>query len=230
MIRGSLLLSGRALKKTYSSDDPKNPGVEVLKGLDVDIYAGEAVCIMGSSGAGKSTLLHLLGALDRPTSGTVSFKDQDLSKFTDDQLSNFRNKSMGFVFQFHHLLAEFSALENVMMPALIGGESFRSAKNAAESLLVELGLKERLHHRPSAMSGGESQRVAIARALVRQPAVIFADEPTGNLDQKTGQTVQRLLFDLQVKLKITLIAVTHDPEFARKFPKVRTLRDGQWLG
>jgi len=230
MIRGNLLLSGRGLKKTYSSEDPKNAGVEVLKGLDIDIYTGEAVCIMGSSGAGKSTLLHLLGALDRPSGGSVAFKDQDLSKLSDDQLSSFRNKSMGFVFQFHHLLAEFSALENVMMPALIGGEGFRAARVAAESLLVDLGLRDRLHHRPSAMSGGESQRVAIARALVRKPAVIFADEPTGNLDQKTGQTVQRLLFDLQVKHKVTLVAVTHDPEFARKFPKVRTLRDGQWLG
>jgi lipoprotein-releasing system ATP-binding protein len=230
MIKGSVLLSGRALKKTYSVDDPKNPGVEVLKGIDIDIYAGDAVCIMGSSGAGKSTLLHLLGALDRPTEGAVSFKDQDLSKLNDDQLSHFRNTSMGFVFQFHHLLAEFSALENVMMPALIGGIGFRTAKLEAESLLVDLGLKERLHHRPSAMSGGESQRVAIARALVRKPAVIFADEPTGNLDQRTGLTVQRLLFDLQVKHKVTLVAVTHDPEFARKFPKVRTLRDGQWLG
>jgi lipoprotein-releasing system ATP-binding protein len=183
---------------------------------------------MGSSGAGKSTLLHLLGALDRATSGVVKFQDQDLSRLSDDGLSEFRNKSMGFVFQFHHLLSEFSALENVMMPALIGGVSFSSAKKTAQRLLVDLGLQDRLHHRPSALSGGESQRVAIARALVREPAVIFADEPTGNLDQKTGQTVQRLLFDLQAKHKVTLVAVTHDPEFARKFPKVRSIRDGQW--
>jgi lipoprotein-releasing system ATP-binding protein len=225
---GTLLISGRGLKKVYKSEGQENLGVEVLKGLDIDIYSGEAICIMGSSGAGKSTLLHLLGALDRPSLGTVRFKDKDLTKLSDDELSRFRNKSMGFVFQFHHLLAEFSALENVMMPLLIGGESFSSSRKAAEDLLKELGLGHRLDHRPSAMSGGESQRVAIARALIRNPSIIFADEPTGNLDQKNGQAVQKLLFDLQMKRRLTLVAVTHDAEFARRFPKIRTLRDGLW--
>jgi len=228
-----MLISARGIKKSYWSEtSAKEAGssvsVDVLKGLDIDIYAGETVCIMGSSGAGKSTLLHLLGALDRPTSGKVQFRNQDLFSFSDDQLSEFRNKTMGFVFQFHHLLAEFSALENVMMPALIGGQNFKMAREVSEGLLRELGLVDRMHHRPSAMSGGEQQRVAIARALIRRPAVIFADEPTGNLDQKTGQQVQALLFELQRRHHLTLVAVTHDMDFARKFPKIRTLRDGQW--
>ena len=183
---------------------------------------------MGNSGAGKSTLLHLLGALDRPTAGTVKFRGQDIFSFNDDKLSTFRNRAMSFVFQFHHLLSEFSALENVMMPALIGNESFKKAKGLAESLLKELGLGIDFHHRPNALSGGEQQRVAIARALIRRPAVIFADEPTGNLDQKNGGQVQSILFDMQKKHGLTLVTVTHDYEFARRFPKVRTLRDGQW--
>jgi lipoprotein-releasing system ATP-binding protein len=222
-------MTARGIKKSYRSEDPTaEVSVDVLKGIDVDIQMGDAICIMGSSGAGKSTLLHILGALDRPSDGQVFFRNQNLSGMTDDQLSDFRNKTMGFVFQFHHLLSEFTALENVMMPALIGGARPRSASKTAEVLLRELGLGSRLHHRPSAMSGGEQQRVAIARALVREPAIIFADEPTGNLDQKTGSQVQSLLFELQKRHKLTLVAVTHDQEFAKKFPKVRTLRDGQW--
>jgi lipoprotein-releasing system ATP-binding protein len=235
MIRDNkILISAIGIKKTYTSEpDPHLPKnaistIEVLKGLDLDIYIGEAVCIMGSSGAGKSTLLHILGALDRPTIGTVQFRNHNLFSLNDDQLSVFRNRSMGFVFQFHHLLSEFTALENVMMPALIGGSGFREARTHGEQLLRELGLSDRMHHRPSAMSGGEQQRVAIARALVRQPAVVFADEPTGNLDQKNGQQVQNLLFELQKRRGLTLVAVTHDFEFARKFPKLKTLRDGQW--
>ncbi|MDZ4677866.1 MAG: ABC transporter ATP-binding protein [Oligoflexia bacterium] len=230
----NILISARGIKKTYTSEpDPSLPKnaitkIDVLRGLDLDIYIGEAVCIMGSSGAGKSTLLHLLGALDRPSSGTVHFRQRDIFALNDDQLSVFRNKTMGFVFQFHHLLSEFTALENVMMPALIGGISFREARGSAEQLLKELGLQDRLHHRPATMSGGEQQRVAIARALVRQPAVVFADEPTGNLDQKNGQQVQNLLFELQKRRGLTLVTVTHDFEFARKFPKLKTMRDGQW--
>jgi lipoprotein-releasing system ATP-binding protein len=226
----SLLISARGIFKSYKPEDlaPDAVAVEVLRGLDLDIYMGDAICIMGSSGAGKSTFLHLLGALDRPTMGSVKFRNQELFSLSDDELSGFRNRSMGFVFQFHHLLAEFTALENVMMPALIGGVSSKTARSEAEELLKELGLGSRINHRPNAMSGGEQQRVAIARALVRGPAVIFADEPTGNLDQKTGQQVQNLLFDLQKRRKLTLVAVTHDQEFAKKFPKVRVLRDGQW--
>src|ERR1700722_19888870 len=162
-----MLISAKGLHKSYRSQDETVDAVavEVLRGLDIDIYAGDAICIMGSSGAGKSTLLHLLGALDRPTMGSVKFRNQDLFSMSDDELSQFRNKTMGFVFQFHHLLAEFTALENVIMPALIGGISPRIARREAEELLRELGLEKRLHHRPNAISGGEQQRVAIARAL-----------------------------------------------------------------
>ena len=216
------LMKTSGLRKSYDQ-------LEVLKGLEFELYAGEAICIMGSSGAGKSTLLHLLGALDRPSAGKVFYQDRDLFSMTDDELSLFRNRTMGFVFQFHHLLGEFSALENVMMPVLIGGGNFRDARKDAEQLLGELGLSHRLQHLPSEMSGGEQQGVAIAGALVKKPSIIFADEPTGNLDQKNGQQVQALLFDLQKKRGLTLIAVTHDYEFSRSFPKVRQLRDGQWI-
>lgn len=238
-IRGPLIRAAQ-IRKTYFDEDAKKPsfwnrkkepipGVEVLKGIDLDIFAGDKICIMGSSGAGKSTLLHILGALDRPSSGKVLFEGKDMFSMSEDQLSEFRNKQIGFVFQFHHLLSDFTALENVMMPSLIAGSGFRESRKQAELFLADLGLRDRLHHRPSEMSGGEQQRVAIARALVRRPSVIFADEPTGNLDQKTGQQVQSLLFDIQNKYGLTLIAVSHDMEFSRKFPRVLTLRDGQWF-
>ncbi len=235
------LIRAQQIRKVYAAEEEKKKkfwakrqaidvlGVEVLRGLDIEIFAGDKICIMGSSGAGKSTLLHILGALDRPTSGKVEFNGKDIFSKTDDQLSDFRNKHIGFVFQFHHLLGDFTALENVMMPSLIAGTGFRESRRQAELLLIDLGLKERMHHRPNAMSGGEQQRVAIARALIRRPSVIFADEPTGNLDQRTGQQVQALLFDIQRKYGLTLIAVSHDFEFSRKFPKVLTLRDGQWF-
>lgn len=240
--RHAPLIKCSQVEKTYSrsgSQKSWNPfgrnkkvtagdGVNVLKGIDLEVYKGESLCIMGSSGAGKSTLLHIIGTLDRPSGGEVWFDDKNLFKMSDDQLSLFRNSSIGFVFQSHHLLSEFSALENVMMPSLVANNSFADAKKDAESLLGDLGLSHRYHHRPSELSGGESQRVAIARALMRKPSLILADEPTGNLDQKNGQQVQALLFDLQRKHDLTLLAVTHDQEFARKFPKVLTLRDGQW--
>jgi lipoprotein-releasing system ATP-binding protein len=217
------LLTARDLKKSYGT-------VEVLRGVSFELYPGEAACIMGSSGAGKSTLLHLLGTLDRPSAGQVNFGDKELLRMNDDELSHFRNLKMGFVFQFHHLLAEFSALENVMMPALLGGESFSESRTHATQLLGELGLSHRLTHRPGELSGGEQQRVAIARALVRKPQVLFADEPTGNLDAKNGEAVQQILFDLQRKRQLSMVVVTHDALFARRFPRVRHLRDGQWLG
>lgn len=229
MIDNNLLISAKNIKKTYITEtEEQSAPVEVLKGIDLDIQVGESLCIMGSSGAGKSTLLHILGALDRPTEGQLFFRRQNLSTFTDDQLSEFRNRTMGFVFQFHHLLSEFTALENVMMPALIANMNFRESRVEAERLLDELGLQKRHQHRPSALSGGEQQRVAIARALIRQPAIIYADEPTGNLDQKNGQQVQDLLFDLQKKRRLTLVVVTHDSDLAKRFPKTRVMRDGKW--
>jgi lipoprotein-releasing system ATP-binding protein len=202
--------------------------LEVLRGIDLAVGAGEAACIVGSSGAGKSTLLHILGALDRPTLGKVFFKGEDLTRKTDAELADFRNRSLGFVFQFHHLLAEFTALENAMMPCRIGGLSVAESRAAAEELLEALGLRERMSHYPSELSGGEQQRVAIARALVRKPEVLMADEPTGNLDTVNGARIQDLFFELKERLRLTLVVVTHDAAFAQRFPRVLRMRDGLW--
>lgn len=202
--------------------------LEVLRGIDLEIKAGEAVCIVGSSGAGKSTLLHILGTLDKPTLGKVYFKGKDLTRECDEKLASYRNEAMGFVFQFHHLMSEFTALENVMMPCRIGGLSLRESRKEAEKLLETLGLSQRLTHHPSEMSGGEQQRVAIARALVRKPQVLFADEPTGNLDTANAARIQELFFELKARLNLTLVVVTHDSAFAQKFPRVLRMRDGLW--
>ena len=190
------------------------------------IYKGEAVCIVGSSGAGKSTLLHLLGALDNPTSGRVLFHSKSFSDYSDDELATLRNEKMGFVFQFHHLLAEFTALENVMVPCQISGMSKRAAKEKAEHLLNQIGMSHRLGHYPSELSGGENQRVAIARALVNSPEILFADEPTGNLDTQNGKMIEDLFFNLRQKLGITLIVVTHNVQFSTRFTRVIRLKDG----
>lgn len=206
-----------------------NRELEVLKGLDLRIFRGEAICIMGASGAGKSTFLQILGTLDRPTKGELYYDGISLLKKSDDELSTFRNKSMGFVFQFHHLLNEFTALENVMMPLQIAGLSQRDCEKTATKLLTFLDLRQRLGHYPKELSGGESQRVAIARALVSSPSILFADEPTGNLDSINGQKIQDLFFELKEKLNLTLIVVSHDTNFARRFPKILQLRDGMWV-
>jgi lipoprotein-releasing system ATP-binding protein len=202
--------------------------LEILKGVDLDVRAGEALCIVGSSGAGKSTLLHILGSLDQPTLGKVFFRGVDLTRQSDQALAEFRNQSMGFVFQFHHLMSEFSAIENVMMPCRIGGLDVSTSRTRARELLELLGLGDRLEHFPSELSGGEQQRVAIARALVCKPAVLFADEPTGNLDTANALRIQDLFFELKAKLNLTLVVVTHDAAFAQKFPRVLRMRDGQW--
>lgn len=219
------LLQAQCVTKSYPMGESR---LEILKGIDLNINAGEAVCIVGASGAGKSTLLHILGTLDRPTLGKVFYKQTDLTRKSESALAEFRNNSMGFVFQFHHLLGEFSALENVMMPCRIGGQSVHEAKKNAEELLTLLGLGHRMNHYPSEMSGGEQQRVAIARALVRKPEVLFADEPTGNLDTSNGHLIQDLFFDLKQKMNLTLVVVTHDQGFAQKFPRVLRMRDGLW--
>lgn len=202
--------------------------VEVLKGIDLDIYEGEAVCILGSSGAGKSTLLHILGTLDQPTLGRALYKKNDLNKQSDENLAAFRNKELGFVFQFHHLLSEFTAIENVMLPARIGGVGEREAKNRALELLKVMGLADRKNHFPSEMSGGEQQRVAVARALVQKPKIILADEPTGNLDTVNSRHIQELFFEFKRKLGLTLVVVTHDANFSFRFPRRLTLKDGHW--
>lgn len=221
------ILVARNIHKVY----PQGSGrLHILKGIDLSIRSGEAICIVGSSGAGKSTLMHILGTLDTPTEGTVHFRGRNLFEMGDEELAYFRNKSLGFVFQFHHLLSEFSALENVMLPARLSGKAgLVDAKQKAEQLLVKVGLGERLHHFPSQLSGGELQRVAIARALVNDPEVLFADEPTGNLDSQNGAKIQELFFDLIRSLHVTVIVVTHDTQFAQKFPRVLRMQDGHWV-
>lgn len=219
------MISCQCVTKSYPMGASR---LEVLRGIDLEIAQGEAVCIVGSSGAGKSTLLHILGTLDRPTLGKVLFKDRDLTRESDERLAEFRNRSMGFVFQFHHLMSEFTALENVMMPCRISGMSVREAQIEAEQYLELMGLRQRLKHYPSELSGGEQQRVAIARALVRKPEVLFADEPTGNLDTSNAARIQDLFFELKNQMNLTLVVVTHDAAFAQKFPRVLRMRDGLW--
>src|SRR5256884_4304768 len=184
--------------------------VSVLEGLDLDIEPGARIAIVGESGVGKSTLLHLLGALDRPTAGRVLFDGDDGFARREPDLAGFRNREVGFVFQFHHLLPDFTALENVMLPALIAGEAFRDASNRATALLERVGLQARLAHRPGQLSGGEQQRVAVARALVRRPRLLLADEPTGNLDPATGEGVQQLLMELNPEHGAALVVATHN--------------------
>jgi len=220
----SNLVEMRALCKTYEIG--KNL-VEVLSGIDLKLEAATTTALVGASGAGKSTLLHLLGALDRPTSGTVLFRGDDIFAQSDSELARFRNRSIGFVFQFHHLLSEFTALENVMMPALIARVSKVEARTMAEELLTDVGLAHRMIHRPGELSGGEQQRVAIARALVLSPALLLADEPTGNLDMKTSDGVHAVLADLQQKKGLTLVVVTHNERLAAAMGRTVRLVDGK---
>lgn len=219
------LMSARGVARYFPQGEQK---LHVLKNLSLSIHAGDAICIRGSSGAGKSTLLHILGTLDRPSQGDVLYRGESLLKKSEDELADFRNKKMGFVFQFHHLMSEFTALENVMMPCRIAGMPKNQARDKAESLLAELKLSARVMHYPSELSGGEQQRVAIARALIQNPEILFADEPTGNLDTANGQIIQELFFELKSRLGLTLVVVSHDVDFAKKFPRVLSLKDGQW--
>ena len=203
--------------------------IKVLKGLDFSVAKSEVVSIMGASGAGKSTLLQILGTLSTPDSGSLVIDGTDVLKLRGDSLSEFRNRRIGFVFQFHHLLPEFTALENVMIPAFIAGRSRKDAEQAARALLSDLGLSERLEHKPSQLSGGEQQRVAIARALVNNPAVLFADEPSGNLDSKTKDELHRLFFDLRDKYGQTIVIVTHDPDLANMCDRSLYMVDGVFV-
>ncbi len=191
---------------------------------------GETVAIVGASGIGKSTLLHILGTLDRPDSGQLFFKGEDVFSYDDLNLARFRNKSVGFVFQFHHLLPEFNAVENTMMPALIGGASKHNAIQAAEDLLVRVGLKDRLRYRVGKLSGGEQQRVALARALMLNPAVLLADEPTGNLDESNSEHIHSLLIELNRELSMTLVVVTHNSQLASFMSRRVTIADGKLTG
>jgi lipoprotein-releasing system ATP-binding protein len=211
------------LRKTYRLAESS---IEVLKGVNLSIYRGERLAIQGASGVGKSTLLHLVGTLDRPSGGQVLYEGSDPFRLSDVKLADFRNRHIGFVFQFHHLLPEFTALENTMMPMLIAGSPRnRAAKEAAEVLDL-VGLGERLHHKPGEISGGEQQRVALARALIMKPIVLLADEPTGNLDPNTAETIHELLIDLNRETGITLVVVTHNESLSGLMNRRVTLLDG----
>ena len=217
------LIRTEDLKKAYGDSNKK---VEVLKGISLTINRGETVAIVGASGVGKSTLLNLLGGLDRPTSGEVYYEGKPVFKHDDRKLAAFRNSSIGFVFQFHHLLPEFTALENVVLPALIGGVHFNEAAVRAESLLTEVGLKDRLNHKPGELSGGEQQRTAMVRALMRSPSVILADEPTGNLDSRTGEEVFDILMEQNRSRGMTMIIVTHNERLAGRLTRRLRMVDG----
>jgi lipoprotein-releasing system ATP-binding protein len=214
----------QALVKTFTTNGNR---VEVLKGLDLDIYSGETLAVVGASGVGKSTLLHILGTLERPTAGQVLWEGEEVFALDDRRLAAFRNQKVGFVFQFHYLLPEFDALENVMMPALIARVPKPQARERAEAILVRVGLQDRLWHRVSTLSGGEQQRVAVARSLVLKPEVLLADEPTGNLDPKSGGQVHELLMELNREQGLTSVIVTHNLELARSLNRQITLVDGK---
>lgn len=214
-----MLVQARGLEKSYGS-------LQVLKGINLDVTRGEIVSIVGASGAGKSTLLHLLGTLDQPDKGSILIENREIGGLKGKALSSFRNKHIGFIFQFHQLLPEFTALENVAMPALIAGESFATAESKAGSLLKLLGLENRTNHKPSALSGGEQQRVAIARALINQPDLILADEPSGNLDSENARSLHTLFFDLRKQLNQTFIIVTHNQELADMADRKLVMKDG----
>jgi lipoprotein-releasing system ATP-binding protein len=201
----------------------------VLRDVSMTLYEGEMVTIIGASGAGKSTLLHCLGTLDLPTSGQILFDGVDIAQLPPPQLADFRNRTIGFVFQFHHLLPEFTALENVMMPAMIGRLPVKEARNRAEEYLDAVGMSHRLTHRPGELSGGEQQRVAIARALVMKPKLLLADEPTGNLDTQTSDEVHKLLFRLNEEQRITMLVVTHNMELAGMMPRTIRMADGKLI-
>jgi len=217
------LITVRRLCKSFTNG---GASIDILKDLDLDLSTGESVAIVGASGIGKSTLLHIVGTLDRPDSGELLFKGEDVFSYDDLKLARFRNRSVGFVFQFHHLLPEFSAVENAMMPALINGASRQKAIQAAAKILVRVGLKDRLNYRVGKLSGGEQQRVALARALVLKPALLLADEPTGNLDISNSEQVHSLLMELNQEFSMTLVVVTHNTELASFMSRRVTIVDG----
>jgi ABC-type lipoprotein export system ATPase subunit len=219
-----ILLSARGLTKTYVMG---RRSLEVLRGVDVEISRGDFLALRGASGAGKSTLLHLIGGLDTPNAGEIFFAGERLSQFSESRLTHFRNRRVGFVFQAYHLLPELTALENVCLPGRIARLSAGELANRAEELLARVGLAERLDHKPSELSGGEQQRVAIARALINEPVLLLADEPTGNLDSRTGGEIMDLLKSLRGERQMTLVIATHDAKIAALAPRVRELVDGR---
>ena len=220
---GQAVLRCTGLSKTFRQGDAV---LEVLQGVNLAIRAGETVAVVGASGSGKTTLLQLLGGLDTPSAGAVYVRGQNLSELSDAARGAVRNQAIGFVYQFHHLLAEFTALENVAMPLLVRRQAATAAKSQAAELLEGVGLGERLHHKPGQLSGGERQRAAVARALITAPDVVLADEPTGNLDGRTGERVFDLMLGLNTELGTSLVVVTHDPGVASRMARIVTLVDG----
>lgn len=220
----SNLLEVQGLHKTFIEAGEE---INVLRGLDLALAEGDRLAIVGESGVGKSTLLHLLGTLDRPSSGQVIYRGKDLSLLNEDELSRIRNREIGFVFQFHYLLPDFSALENVMLPALIRGWEWERARKEAARLLEMVGLKERISHRPGKLSGGEQQRVAVARSVILEPQLILADEPTGDLDPATGEEIQNLLFRLNEERRVAFVVATHNRRFAARVGVQMELREGR---
>jgi lipoprotein-releasing system ATP-binding protein len=223
----NILLRCQDLVKTYREGELETP---VLRGINLSVMQKEMLAIVGSSGSGKSTMLHLLGALDTPTSGTVLFEQQDIYQWNSQQQAQFRNRELGFVYQFHHLLGEFTALENVAMPLLIGGMAVKKASQMATEMLARVGLSHRITHRPAELSGGERQRVAIARALVNEPHLVLADEPTGNLDHKSATAIYELMCQLNRELGTAFVVVTHDRELAGKLHRQVHMVDGALVG
>ncbi len=222
--KSDIILQARGIEKHYQS----GPEIlKVLKGIDLDIHRGEIMVIMGPSGVGKSTLLHILGTLDKPTAGTLHIDGKDISRMRPLEIDAFRNRHIGFVFQFHYLLPEFTALENVLIPRMIAGADWKNEVSRARELLEEVGLSGRLHHRPSQLSGGELQRVAVARALMNRPRIVFADEPTGNLDSRNSHALFELLLNLNQKYQQTFVIVTHNEMFAGQADRVIHLLDGK---
>jgi lipoprotein-releasing system ATP-binding protein len=214
----------KQLSKTFIKDGNR---IDVLKGLDLEIQKGESLAVVGVSGSGKSTLIHILGTLDHPTSGVLLFEEKNVFEWPEKKLAAFRNERIGFVFQFHNLLPEFSSLENTMMPALIHGLSKSEARKRAEAILNDLGLRDRMTHKPGELSGGEQQRVAVARALMMEPEILLADEPTGNLDSETGSRIGDILVQLNKTRQITLVIVTHNPLLAKQMSRRIGLQDGK---
>lgn len=220
----SIILSAQNINKSYQTN--KKYKLEVLKDISVEIETNKISVIVGASGAGKSTLLHLLGGLDRPDNGKVLYEQKNIFEFNDDRLAKFRNENMGFVFQFHHLLPEFTAIENVAIPQMINGKNLKTALKDSKKLLEVVGLSQREEHKPAELSGGEQQRVAVARALANNPKIIFADEPTGNLDSANSDSIHKLLFELRDNLNKTFIIVTHNPDLMKLADVIFEIKDG----
>jgi len=222
-----VILKAENIYKSFKT--VKKVRLDILKGISLKIEPEKITVIVGASGAGKSTLLHLLGALDRPDSGEVFYEDENTFKLSDERLAKFRNRNIGFIFQFHHLLPEFTALENVAIPQMINGTSLKDASKNSEELLSTVGLSERTEHKPAELSGGEQQRVAVARALANNPQIVFADEPTGNLDSANSEQIHKLIVELKEKYKKTFVIVTHNQNLVKLADKVFEIKDGKLI-